>query len=188
MVTGHILDNSAPLAGSVFGSFIQAIQNKDRATVRRPLADGIEIFVTYVGGWGVLYHAVKAGSKRLLRELLGSAQLKGTTTEIDRQDKTGATTLRFAALSGRKDLASELIQASADKDIIDHYNRSPLFMAAQGNHDSLVELLLDNGARLVLLDLLPRFKEMQASINLRKREAKKRKKPLMEVIFPAQTR
>lgn len=160
MVTRHISDNFASIAGSAFGSFIQAIRNKDRATVRRHLADGIEIFVTHAGGWGVLYHAVKAGSKRLLRELLGSAQLKGTTTEIDRQDKTGATTLRFAALNGRKDLASELIQASADKDIIDHYNRSPLFMAAQGNHDSLVELLLDNGARVVFLGLLPRLREM----------------------------
>ena len=102
---------------------------------------------------GHLHHAVKAGSKRLLRELLGSAQLKGTTTEIDKRDKTGATALHFAALSGREDLASELIQTGADKDIIDHYNCSQLFMAVQGNHDSLVELLLDNGARVVLLDL-----------------------------------
>jgi len=124
-------DNSASIAGSAFGSFIQAIRDKDQATVRRHLADGIE-------RWGVLHHAVKAGSKRLLRELLGSAQLKGTTTEIDKQDKTGATALHFAALSGRK---------------------------------------LDNGARVVLLDLPSRFKEMKAGINLRKREAKKRKKP-----------
>ena len=79
-----------------------------------------------------------------MRELLGSAQLRGITTEIDRQDKTGATALHFAAPSGRKDLASELIQAGADKDIIDHYNRPPLFLAIQGNHDSLVGLLLDN--------------------------------------------
>jgi hypothetical protein len=70
-----------------------------------------------------------------------------------------------------------LIQPGADKDIIDHYNRSPLFMVVQGNYDSLVELLLDNGARVVLLDLPPRFREMKAGINLRKREAKKRKKP-----------
>lgn len=170
-------DNSASIAGSAFGSFIQAIRDKGRATVRRHLADGVEIFATHADGWDVLHYAVKAGSKRLLRELLGSAQLKGTTTEIDKRDKTGATALHFAALSGRKDLASELIQAGADKDIIDHYNRSPLFMAVQGNYDSLVELLLDNGARAVLLDLPPRFEEMKAGINLRKREAKKRKKP-----------
>ena len=50
-------------------------------------------------------------------------------------------------------------------------------MAVQGNHDSLVELLLDNGAREVFLDLPPQFKEMQAGINLRKLEAKKRMKP-----------
>ncbi|XTI92972.1 hypothetical protein V2W45_1347471, partial [Cenococcum geophilum] len=92
-------------------------------------------------------------------------------------DKTGATALHFAAPGARKGLASELIQAGADKDIVDHYNRSPLFMAIQGNHDSLVEPLLDNRARVVLLDPPLRFKEMQAGIHLPKREAKKRRKP-----------
>lgn len=60
-------------------------------------------------------------------------------------------------------------------------------MAVQGNRDSLVELLLGNGARVVLLDLPPRFKD-ESWHKLTQTGGEEKEEALMEALSPAQTR
>jgi ankyrin repeat protein len=154
---------------------VLTIQKKDRSGVRSLLECGIDPLAQDSDGRCGLHHAVRAGSKRVLRELLGSAEVKRNAKGIDAKDKTGATSLHHAASFGETGLAKELLQAGADKDALDNHDRSPLFMAVQGNHKDIVELLLDRKAK-VTPNLPRRFKEMQSAINFRRRmEAKKAK-------------
>lgn len=154
---------------------ILAIQNKDRSNVQALLKCGVDLLEEDVDGQCGLHYAVKANSKKVMRELLGSDNLKENPKGIDRRDRNGATSLHFAASIGQKAMAEELLQKGADKNAIDKYKRSPLLMAIEGNHEKLVELLLDHKAEIP--ESPPkRFNELQTAISYRKRmEAKKKR-------------
>lgn len=156
-------------------TLIFAIQKKDRAAVKTLLDRGDDPLAEDANGWRALHYAVRADSKRVMRELLAFEKIKNTEGVIDWKNKNGATALHFAASIGRKTMAYELLEAKADKDAPDCHGRSPLLMAVEGNHLSVVELLLDRGAK-VPKNLPKRFGEMQAAINYEKRMAAKRKK------------
>jgi len=155
--------------------FILAIQKKDRRNVQELLKCGVDLLEEDADGRCGLHYAVKANSKRVMRELLGSDNLKENPKGIDRRDRNGATSLHFAASIGEKAMAEELLQKDADKNAVDRYGRSPLLMAIEGNHEKLVELLLDHKAEIP--ESPPkRFKDMQTAISYRKRmEAKKKR-------------
>ena len=169
---------SITFASSFSQALILAIRAAKPGDVRAQLERGADILARDRDGCCALHYAVRAGGRRVLSELLNSEQLKGDLKGIDQPDKSGATPLHYAASIGNMEFAKILIQAGADKDAVDHHKRSPLHMAVNGNHENLVELLMDRGAK-ENPDLPPRFKEMQNSIKLRKRrqekDAKKKK-------------
>jgi len=156
-------------------TLIFAIQKKERAVVRTLLDRGDDPLAEDANGWCALHYAVRADSKRVMRELLAFEKIKNGKGIIDLADKNGATALHFAASIGRKTMAYELLEAKADKDAPDRHGRSPLLMAVEGNHRDIVELLLDRGAK-VTKNMPKRFEEMQAAISYQKRMAAKKKK------------
>jgi ankyrin repeat protein len=169
---------SISFASSFSQALIAAIQTTKPSNIRAQLERGADILARDGDGCCAIHHAVRAGGRRALSELLNSEQLKGDPQGINQPDRSGATPLHYATSMGKMEFARILIEAGADKDAVDNHKRSPLYMAVQGNHESLVELLMDRGAK-ENPDLPPRFKEMQSSIKLRKRrqekDAKKKK-------------
>jgi hypothetical protein len=166
---------SASNASGLSRTMIFAIQKKDKSTVRKLLESGLDPLTGDHDGWCALHHTVRADSKRVMRELFDSSKLKGNPKGLNQKDKNGATALQYAASIGRKSMVKELLSAGTDKDAVDNHGRSPLFMALEGNHVEIVELLLDHKVK-VTPQLPPRFKEMQNAIIFRKRmEAKKKK-------------
>ena len=155
-------------------TLIFAIQKKERAAVRALLNTGDDPLAEDANGWCALHYAVRADSKRVMRELLACEKIKNDERRVDQTDKNGATALHFAASIGRKTMAYELLDAKADKDALDRHGRSPLLMAVEGNHLAVVELLLDRKAN-VPKNMPKRFGEMQAAIIYEKRMAAKRK-------------
>ncbi|KAN0071902.1 Ankyrin repeat-containing domain protein [Elaphomyces granulatus] len=153
---------------------ILAIQEKDQSKVQALLKCGVDLLEQDADGRCGLHYAVKTNSKRVMRELLESDNLKKNPKGINSEDRNGATPLHFAASIGEEAMAEELLKNKADNDAVDKYGRSPLLMAIKGNHEKVVELLLDSKAKIP--NPPPkRLKGMQTAISYRKRmEAKKK--------------
>jgi ankyrin repeat protein len=166
---------SASNTSGLSPTMIFAIQKKDKSTVRKLLESGQDPLTGDRDGCCALHHTVRADSKRVMRELFDSSKLKGNPKGLNQKDRNGATALQYAASIGRKSMVKELLLAGTDKDAADNHGRSPLFMAVEGNYEEIVELLLDNKAK-VTPQLPPRFKEMQSAIIFRKRMETKKKK------------
>ncbi|RDL41277.1 uncharacterized protein BP5553_01256 [Venustampulla echinocandica] len=146
------------------GAIITAIENKESRVVAQLLANGEDPLAKDDNGWCAFHYAVRADSKKVMRELLRSKKVQRDIEGVDRRNKSGATPLHFASSIGRKSMARELLNAKADKNAVDNHNRSPLFVAVEGKHIGIVELLLDEGAKFEPSTPV-RFKQMRNTIN-----------------------
>lgn len=65
--------------------------------------------------------------------------------------------LMLAARDGQWEVVKTLLHRGTHVDIVDSEQRTPLMMAASEDHSSIVELLLDNGKKLIYYyELQPR--------------------------------
>ncbi|KAA0708823.1 hypothetical protein E1301_Tti018461 [Triplophysa tibetana] len=74
--------------------------------------------------------------------------------KVGAKDMDGFTPLHYAAGTGKHKTAAVLLATSKRKNVDDKnvWRRTPLHLAAEHGHDLLVELLLENGAKINTLD------------------------------------
>ncbi|XP_056620002.1 CARD- and ANK-domain containing inflammasome adapter protein isoform X2 [Triplophysa dalaica] len=74
--------------------------------------------------------------------------------KVGAKDMDGCTPLHYAAGTGKHKTAAVLLATSKRKNVDDKnvWRRTPLHLAAEHGHDLLVELLLENGAKINTLD------------------------------------
>ncbi|KAK9682617.1 hypothetical protein RND81_10G085700 [Saponaria officinalis] len=94
-----------------------------------------------------LCFAAGRGDETLLQRLLRRG------SDPNELDVNGRTALHIAAAHGSVDCAHILLLHGADPNIKDYEGSVPLWDAMLGNHDSLIKLLLDNGASLASGDV-----------------------------------
>lgn len=156
-------------------AIISAVRNKDSKAVASLLERGANPLAKDDNGWCAFHYAVRADSKRVMRELIQCKKVINNPEGVDQKTNNGATPLHFASSTGMKTMAKELLNAGADKNAVDNHNRSPLFVAVEKNRIDMVELLLDH--RAISTPSPPsRFKEMQNTISNRKKILAKAKK------------
>jgi ankyrin repeat protein len=147
-----------------------SIDKKDVGTIRKLLKLGEDPLAQDGDGWCALHYAARTHSEEVIHILISSDKSQAAVESIDKRNKTGATPLHFAASIGNLAMVKELLQAGADKDAGDNHGRSPLFMAAEGNHQQVVEVLLGHGA--VAEPYTPkRLKEIQIALRFRRRKS-----------------
>lgn len=69
---------------------------------------------------------------------------------VDNATKKGNTALHIASLAGQKDIIHLLLQYNASVNVQSQNGFTPLYMAAQENHDECVNYLLAKGANPAL--------------------------------------
>lgn len=65
---------------------------------------------------------------------------------MDAATKKGNTALHIASLAGQEEVVRLLVNHSASVNVQSQNGFTPLYMAAQENHDNVVKYLLANGA------------------------------------------
>ncbi|RYP58505.1 hypothetical protein DL769_008934 [Monosporascus sp. CRB-8-3] len=145
-----------------------SINKKDVENIRKLLVLGEDPSAQDGDGWCALHYAARTYSKEVIHILLSSDKIKDTAESTDKRNNTGATPLHFAASIGNIAMVKELLETGADKDAADNYKRSPLFMAAEGNHEQIVEILLERKAMATPYPS-KRFKEIQTALKFRRR-------------------
>lgn len=156
---------------------IRAIKIKARPCVRDMIKNGTQILLKdhEHEGCCALHHAIMAGDKGILRELLGSEELQVNPTGIDTGDRQGTTALHYAAKAGDVKLAIKLIEARANIDITNKHGRSVLYMALEADRDEFVEMLLERGVTDLKLPakLKERLREMKTTVECHQRRKEK---------------
>ena len=93
-----------------------------------------------------VFDAAAVGRTRGLEELL-----EGEPALVSAWSPDGFTALHLAAYFGQEDAARLLVERGADPRVLSRHRElqvAPVQSAAAGGHDSIVQLLLENGARL----------------------------------------
>ena len=90
-------------------------------------------------GWTLLHYAAKGGNDVIIEKLLSLG------LDIDSRRSNGATPLMIAALCGRLDAFSVLIERKSDPTLKDNDLLTLLHYAAQGGNDVIIEKLLSLG-------------------------------------------
>lgn len=154
---------------------IRAIKIKARPFVRDMIKNGTQILLKDPEGCCALHHAIMAGDKGILRELLGSEELQVNPKGIDTGDRQGATALHYAAKAGEVKLAIKLIEASANIDIANKHGRSVLYMALEADRDEFVEMMLERGVTDLKLPtrLKERLREIKTTVECHQRTKEK---------------
>lgn len=133
-------------------ALIEAIRTRKPKEVKLRLKDGDSVLARDNYDNNALHIAVKAGGRRVLAELLKCKEIKRNPAAINVPNGEGETPLHLAARWGRTELVEELLEAGADVDALDNYERPPLEGALRGNnYDDIVELLLQHNADESLL-------------------------------------
>jgi hypothetical protein len=95
-------------------------------------------------GWGTALHEAARSGRTNTAELL----LKNGS-DVNARDGEGETPLQVAAKwGGHLDVARLLIAFKADVNATDNDGKTPLWSAAAGGYTNLIELLLENGAKV----------------------------------------
>lgn len=84
--------------------------------------------------------AAKDGYVHIAQELLKRG------IQVDNATKKGNTALHIASLAGQLDIIKLLIEYKADVNVQSSSGFTPLYMAAQENHEACVRYLLAHGA------------------------------------------
>ncbi|EPE32228.1 Ankyrin repeat-containing protein [Glarea lozoyensis ATCC 20868] len=162
-------------------SLVDAIESNNYTEVKALLLKGENPLAESEDCWCALHYAVRTDSKRIMRALLASKQVKDLTWGINKEDKNGETPLHLAASLGKKNMLRVLIEGGADFNAKSKSGRTPLFKAVEGNHEEIVEILLEKNA-VLKPDVAPpgslvpkRLKEMRVAINHRKLQVRKGK-------------
>lgn len=74
------------------------------------------------------------------------SELLRRSIKVNNATKKGNTALHIASLAGQKDVIKLLIQYNANVNVQSLNGFTPLYMAAQENHDACVRFLLSKGA------------------------------------------
>jgi hypothetical protein len=127
---------------------ISAIKEKNYKIVAGLLKSGTNPLAKDDSGWCVFHYAVRAGSKTVMRELLDSKKVQDSRG-FDISDNNGDTALHFASLLGIKAMAKELLKAGCNKDALNNSGHSPLSIAVNKKHVSIVEILLEYKAECI---------------------------------------
>ena len=93
-----------------------------------------------------VFDAAAVGRTRGLEELL-----EGEPALVSAWSPDGFTALHLAAYFGQEDAAELLVERGADPRVVSRHRElkvAPVQSAAAGGHDSIVQFLLENGARL----------------------------------------
>uniref|UniRef100_A0A7M4ERL8 Fibronectin type III and ankyrin repeat domains 1 n=1 Tax=Crocodylus porosus TaxID=8502 RepID=A0A7M4ERL8_CROPO len=95
-----------------------------------------------LGGCTALHWAVDGGHCEVVEWMINDG------CQVDTKDTCLEWTplMRVSAVTGKKDVASLLIEAGADVNVKDKDGKTPLMVAVLNNHEELIQLLLENGA------------------------------------------
>lgn len=99
-------------------------------------------------GWCALDYAARTNNEDVCRTRIRSECLQTSQQSIDTYNHTGATPLQFAVSIGRLGTVRVLLEAAANPHATDHYQRSPLFIASEGNHLQVTEFLLSSRVQI----------------------------------------
>ncbi|MCA9289490.1 MAG: ankyrin repeat domain-containing protein [Phycisphaerales bacterium] len=140
-IVDHLLEHGAPYA------LPTAVIRRDAAGLRAMLAAAPgRIHERGAHDFALLWYPAIAGGDVELATILLDAG-----AEIERQHHLGTTALHWAAMAGRIDLVALLIERGADVNRrgrkFDASGQTALDLARRGEHDAVVRLLLDHGAR-----------------------------------------
>lgn len=133
---------SAASANS-FVDFFRAVGLDDTRTVGRLLERGFDPNAVAENGQTALYLALRDGSFEVAALLLAHPQIR-----IDAANAVGETPLMIAALKGRTDWLTRLLQRGA---ALEREGWTPLHYAASGPEPAAVQMLLERGARIEAL-------------------------------------
>jgi ankyrin repeat protein len=182
---GHLTPTSGPdqlinedyfsLTLGLSDAMISAIEKVQYKVVARLLERGEDPSAEDHNGWCVFHYAVRADSKRVMRQLLGSEKVKSNKGVLEQKNRDGATPLHFASSMGFIAMAKLLLNAGVDKNAVDNHNRSPLFVAVESNKFDIFELLSDQEAECIPFKP-DRFKRMRNDFLNRKSISVKTKK------------
>jgi ankyrin repeat protein len=157
---------------SQFSSTLKhSVDKMDLDTISKLLQHGHDPLAQDKDGWCALHYAARTNNGQVCQILIDSDRIQGDREGIDTLNQTGATPLHFAASIGNLAAVAVLLDANADPHATDNFGRSPVFMAGEGNHLQVVQLLLKFGVE-VPDDAPMRLKELQRAINWRNRKAK----------------
>lgn len=129
--------NAIPAAGQATLLLQDAIKRGDVAALRRFKINGADLNTRNHRGWTLLHETVRYGySTDIITELLSLG--------IDEKAKTpaGNTALHLAAMEGRKDHLSMLLQHQADVSTKNKRGQTPLHLAAEHGFLECINLLL----------------------------------------------
>lgn len=123
--------------GSLGTALNRAIDYNRVAVVELLLARGANVHHTDVFKRGMLHSAAVNGQHEVLEILLKFDE----TLDVNMQDVNGKTTLHDAARNGSVLTVRILLEYGGDPTIKDNYGRTPIYVAREMNHTTLVDML-----------------------------------------------
>ncbi|KAE8600758.1 hypothetical protein XENTR_v10013399 [Xenopus tropicalis] len=117
----------------------------DAKSLRKLIKKGSSVDVPDNRGWMPIHEAAFSKSTHCLQLLIHSAP---SSSYIRAKTFEGETALHLAAKSGSVRCVQLLLQAGADPNEVTNEETTPLFLAVEGGHKEVVELLLKNKANI----------------------------------------
>jgi ankyrin repeat protein len=130
-------DTRVKQVGTLGTALNRAIDYNQIPVVELLLKHGADIHHKDVFERGMLHSAAVNGHSEVLEVLLEFDK----TLDVNMQDVNGKTTLHDAARNGSEPTVRVLLEYGADPTIKDNYGRTPIYVAREMNHTTLVEML-----------------------------------------------
>ncbi|KAJ6104603.1 hypothetical protein N7523_010923 [Penicillium sp. IBT 18751x] len=130
-------DTEVMQVGSLGTALNRAIDYNQVAVVELLLARGANVHHADVFKRGMLHSAAVNGQHEVLDILLRFDE----TLDVNMQDVNGKTTLHDAARNGSMLTVRTLLEYGGDPTIKDNYGRTPIYVAREMNHTTLVDML-----------------------------------------------
>jgi ankyrin repeat protein len=149
----------SPFALSIFGVSDSKLESKDglvelKYPSQETLLKDLQIFdpkyrfpasQTYASGYTDLHRACWIGCTPSIRFIL--EKNKGNSDYLNKKETHGLTALMMAATNGQLDATEQLIDAGADKDLVNNDQHSAVVLAAMNGFTNVVIKLLEKGAK-----------------------------------------